>query len=310
MSDLIKDLNKNFLYFLMVCFVFIASFSFTKISKENKDSKPLFARNDEKVFADLPIIKDNAQFPIVSAQAVLIVDLNSGVTLYEKDADKKLLPASTTKIVTALVAMEYYPLDKILTVGKVNVEGQKMNLIYGEKISVNDLLYGLLVYSANDAAEVLAQNYLGGRDGFIYAMNNKAKEFYLTNSYFSNPAGLDGNGHYSTARDLVRVSWVAMRNPLFSKIVATKEKTVTSEDGKIVHKLTNINKLLNEEEGILGVKTGWTEEARENLVTYIDKNQKRILIAVMSSQDRFGETKELIDWVYKNYEWEKINYPF
>lgn len=293
----------------MLSFIFIASFSFIGMNNKNKTT-PLFARNDEKVFADLPIIKDQSQFPIVSAQAVLIVDLNSGVTLYEKDADKKLLPASTTKIVTALVAMEYYPLEKILTVGKVNIVGQKMNLVYGERISVNDLLYGLLVYSANDAAEVLAQNYLGGRDGFIFAMNNKAKEFYLTNSYFTNPAGLDGNGHYSTARDLVRISWVAMRNPLFSKIVSTKEKTVKSEDGKIFHKLTNINKLLNEEEGIMGVKTGWTEEARENLVTYIDKNQKKILIAVMGSQDRFGETKELIDWIYKNYEWEKINYPF
>lgn len=310
MLDLIKDLNKNFLYFLMLSFIFIASFSFIGINNENKVNTSLFARNDDKVFADLPVIKDQSQFPIVSAQAVLIVDLNSGVTLYEKDADKKLLPASTTKIVSALVAMEYYPLDKILTVGKVNVEGQKMSLVYGEKISVNDLLYGLLVYSANDAAEVLAQNYLGGRNGFVFAMNNKAKEFYLTNSYFSNPAGLDGNGHYSTARDLVRISWVAMKNPLFSKIVSTKEKTVKSEDGKIVHKLTNINKLLNEEEGIMGVKTGWTEEARENLVTYINKDQKKILIAVMGSQDRFGETKELIDWVFENYEWKKINYPF
>jgi len=236
--------------------------------------------------------------------------LNSGVTLYEKDADKKLLPASTTKIVTALVAMDYYPLEKILTVGKVNVEGQKMNLIYGERISVNDLLYGLLIYSANDAAEVLAENYLGGRNGFVFAMNAKAKELHLTNSYFSNPSGLDGNGHYSTARDLVRVSWIAMENPLFAKIVATKQKTVRSENGNIVHKLTNINKLLDEKEGILGVKTGWTEEARENLVTYIDRDQKRILITLMASQDRFGETKELINWVFENYEWKKINYPF
>ena len=294
----------------MLCFVFIASFSFVQINESNKITVPLFTKSEEKVFADLPQIKDNSQFPIVSAQAVLIVDLNSGISLYEKDADKKLLPASTTKIITALVAMEYYPLNEILTVGKVNVEGQKMNLIYGEKISVNDLLYGLLVYSANDAAEVLAQNYLGGRNGFIFAMNQKAKELYLTNSYFTNPVGLDGNGHYSTARDLIRVSWVAMRNPLFSKIVSTKEKTVKSEDGKIVHKLTNINKLLDEKEGILGVKTGWTEEARENLVTYVDRDQKRLLIAVMGSQDRFGETKELIDWVFGNYEWKKMNYPF
>lgn len=294
----------------MFCFIFIASFSFVGLANEDSLETTLFSKNEEKVFADLPKISDDSLFPIVSAQAALIVDLNSGITLYEKDADKKLLPASTTKIVTALVAMEYYPLGKILTVGKVNVDGQKMNLVYGERISVNDLLYGLLVYSANDAAEVLAQNYLGGRKGFIFAMNEKAKELYLTNSYFSNPAGLDGNGHYSTARDLVRVSWVAMRNPLFSKIVSTKEKTVKSEDGKIVHRLTNINKILDEKEGILGVKTGWTEEARENLVTYVERDNKKILIAVMGSQDRFGETKELINWIFENYEWKKVNYPF
>ena len=308
MRDLIKDLNKNFLYFLMVCFVFISSFSFIGLKEEGQDSS-LIGKNNEKVFADLPEIKDDFSFPIVSAQAVLAVDLNSGVTLYEKEADKKLLPASTTKIVTSLVAMEYYPLDKILTVGNVNVDGQKMNLVYGEKISVENLLYGLLVYSANDAAEVLAQNYLGGRNGFVFAMNQKAKELYLTNTYFSNPSGLDGNGHFSTARDLVRVSWVAMKNPLFSKIVSTKEKTIKSEDKKIVHRLTNINKLLNEEEGIMGVKTGWTKEARENLVTYVERDKKKILIAVLGSQDRFGETKELIDWIFENYKWEKVFFP-
>lgn len=293
----------------MICFIFIASFSFIDFKKDNIDNKSFFSKENEKVFADIPTIKEKSSFPIVSAQAALAVDLNSGITLYEKDADKKLLPASTTKIITALVAMEYYPLDTIITVENVNVVGQKMNLIKGERISVNDLLYGLLVYSANDAAEVLAQNYLGGREGFIYAMNQKAKEFYLTNSYFSNPAGLDGNGHYSTARDLVRISWIAMKNPLFSTIVGTKEKTVTSEDGKIVHRLTNINKLLNEEEGILGVKTGWTEEARENLVTYVERDGKKVLIAVLGSQDRFGETTELISWIFNNYEWKEVKYP-
>ena len=294
----------------MVSFIFIASFVF--VSNTNQDSKStlFFNKEDEKVFADLPELKDNSPFPIVSAQAALAVDLNSGVTLYEKDADKKLLPASTTKIMTALVAMEYFPLEKVVEVGNIKIDGQKMNLVKGEKITINNLLYGLLVYSANDAAEVLAANYLGGRDGFIYAMNQKAKNLYLTNTYFTNPSGLDGNGHFSTARDLVRISWVAMKNPLFAEIVATKEKTVKSADGKIVHKLANINKLLSQEKGVLGVKTGWTEEARENLVTYIERDGKKVIIAVLGSQDRFGETKELIDWIFENYQWKQVKYPF
>lgn len=308
MNKLIKDLKKNFMFFLMICFIFIASFSF--IEKDNKKINiPFITDKNEKIFADIPTLKEVAEVPILSAQAALAVDIVSGMTLFEKNADVKLLPASTTKIVTALVAMEYYPTEKILTVGNVSIEGQKMNLIYNEKISVNNLLYGLLVYSANDAAEVLAQNYLGGKRGFVFAMNKKAEELSLTNTYFSNPSGLDGNGHYSTARDLIRVSWVAMENPYFSKIVATKDMIVKSEDGKIAHKLKNINKLLNEE-GILGVKTGWTEEARENLVTYVERDGKKILIALLGSQDRFGETKEVINWIFENYEWKQVKYPF
>ena len=221
--DFINSLKKNFLFFLILCFVFIAS-SALALSVEGGE-RHTFLSKKEKTFADLPVLKNDYSVPILSAQAVLAVDLNSSITLYEKEPDKHLLPASTTKIVTALVAMEYYPLDKTLTVRTVNVDGRKMGLVAGERITIEDLLYGLLLYSANDAAEVLAENYLGGRKGFIFAMNQKAKELNLDNTYFSNPSGLDGNGHVSTARDMVRVSWVAMGNPLFSKIVSTKEKS-------------------------------------------------------------------------------------
>jgi len=258
---------------------------------------------------EIPILKETSNYPVISAQAVLAVDVASGVTLYEKDAEKKLLPASTTKIVTALVALDYYPLDLILTVGKVKVDGQKMNLIKGEQMKVEDLLYGLLVYSANDAAEVLADGYPGGRPAFIEAMNNKAKELNLLKTSFSNPSGLDGYGHQTTAKDLVLVSEIAMQNPVFSKIVGTKQKTVASLDGKTIHKLTNINELIGKVEGVMGVKTGWTENARENLVTYIVRNNRKVMIAVLGSQDRFGETTELINWIFANYEWQKVDSP-
>lgn len=257
----------------------------------------------------MPTISKTASFPIVSAQAALAIDLTSGVTLYEKNPDSPLLPASTTKIVTALVAREYYPLDLVLKVGDIKIEGQKMGLIKGEEITVESLLYGLLVYSANDAAEVLAQNFPGGRDLFIVAMNIKAKELNLDHSKFSNPTGLDGNGHVSTARDLILVSEIAMEDPIFATIVGTKQKIVKSTNGKIVHNLKNINELLGSVDGVLGVKTGWTENARENLVTYLDRDGRQIMIALLGSQDRFGETKELIDWIFANYSWQEVSPP-
>ncbi len=295
------------LYLLLLSFVFVSSSALYL----TKNTTPI--RSDvvtyERAFTPIPVLAYDSSFPIVSAQAALAVDLNSGVSLYEKNPDKSLLPASTTKIVTALVALDYYPLDKILTVGKVTVEGQKMGLVTGEKIRVLDLLYGLLVYSANDAAEVLAENHPGGYEAFVSAMNVKAINLSLKNTKFSNPAGLDdGDGHTTTARDLVRVSSVAMQVPEFAKIVGTKSIVVKSTDGKIVHRLTNINELLGKVVGVEGVKTGWTEGARENLVTYINRDNHKVMIAILGSQDRFGETKELVEWIFRNYTWQPVKF--
>lgn len=303
-----KALSKNkdgFLYLLMLSFVLILT-SVISLSSPQSPYYSLVTAKFEKNFAPLPVLSTTLNFPVLSAQAALAVDLDSGVSLYEKNPEAPLLPASTTKIVTALVALDYYPLDSILKVGRVAVEGQKMGLRTGEELSVNDLLYGLLVYSANDAAEVLAENYGGGREAFILSMNAKAKELSMANTLFRNPSGLDGNDQVTTARDLIRVSTVAMRNPKFAEIVGTKEKTVASIDGLTKHRLTNINELIGVVPGVLGVKTGWTENARENLVTYLERDGHKIMFALLGSQDRFGETKELIDWVFTNYDWQEV----
>jgi len=254
----------------------------------------------------LPVIAEGTSFPLVSAQAAVAVDLTTGTTLYDKNSREKYLPASTTKIITAITALDFYPQDLVIEVGKVKVEGQKMGLVEGEKIRVIDLLYGLLMYSANDAAEVLAANFPGGRDLFIISMNLKAQQYGLVDSYFTNPSGLDGTTQVTTALDLVKISEAAMKNPTFAKIVGTRELTVKSVDGLNAHRLTNINRLVGEVEGVLGVKTGWTEEARENLVTYLERDGKKIMIVVLGSQDRFGETKELIEWMFSSYEWKEV----
>lgn len=300
--------KNNFLYLAILAFVFIST-SALSLSGEIPELISKVTGGSTKTFPPNPVLSANSSFPVLSAQGALAVDLNSGVSLYEKNPDTPLLPASTTKIVTALVALDAYSLDQVFTVGKVKIDGQKMGLFQGEQISFENLLYGLLVYSANDAAEVLAESYPGGYDAFILAMNQKAKDLSMINSKFQNPVGLDGVNQISTAKDLVRVSEVAMRNPEFAKVVGTKSVSITDTTGKITYNLKNINELLGSVPGVLGVKTGWTENARENLVTYVERDGHKIMIAILGSQDRFGETKELIDWIFANYQWQTVELP-
>ena len=304
--------KSNLLFLAILAFIFVGSSALAISGEIPAVSKELtkLAAKPSKNFPPLPVLGKNNSFPTISAQGVLAVDLDSGIPLYEKNADAPLLPASTTKIITALVALDKYQLDQVLTVGRgVSVDGQKMGLYIGETIKFEDLLYGLLVYSANDAAETLAQDYPNGYDAFIAEMNQKAKDLSMTNSHFDNPVGLDGDGQRSTARDLIRASEVAMRNSEFAKIVGTENVTVHDTTGRISYSLKNVNQLLGAVPGVMGVKTGWTENARENLVTYVGRDNHKVMIAILGSQDRFGETKELIDWIFSNYNWTEVKLP-
>jgi D-alanyl-D-alanine carboxypeptidase (penicillin-binding protein 5/6) len=264
--------------------------------------------------ADYPINFTGVQPPNLTAQSAVVLDRDSAVLLYGKNEKTQLLPASTVKIMTALVAMDYYHLDDVLVVDEVNGEGQDMELVKGERITVKNLLYGALVSSANDAALVLAQNYPGGEIGFVKAMNQKAKELNLNDSYFANPTGLDSDEEgnlltdysYTTALDLARLSAVALKNETISQMVAIPQIVVSDVGGAISHRLYNLNQLLEKLEGVKGVKTGWTEDAQECLVSFVERNGRGVISVVLGSQDRFGETKKLIDWVFANHRWEGI----
>lgn len=310
-------INKYKLMSVIFVFIFISTTALSisgqnknlKYNTDHSNSKVLSFSTSKEYFTPLPVLLEDSVKPEISAESALAIDVESGVTLYDKEPDRILLPASTTKIITALVAMDYYPKESVLKVGKINIDGQKMGLIEGEEIIADALIKGLLISSANDAAEVLAQNYPGGRQAFINAMNEKVKELSLNNSYFSNPSGLDAINHKSTAQDLVRASSYAIENSYFLDIVGTKETQVQNVDGKIVHRLVNINELVGNIDGVLGVKTGWTENALENLITYVDRDGKKVMIAVLGSDDRFVDTKNLIDWIFSNYEWRQVSYP-
>lgn len=297
-------MKNNLLHLSLLSFLCIAIITiFSSDIKGRAVKTNELKSNEEETVIIKPSLKDGVLFPIVSAQSVLAIDLLSKTILYEKNPDQKLLPASTTKIVTALVALQEYELDQIMKVGKVNVTGQKMGLKMGEQLLFSDLLNGLLIYSANDAAEVIAESHPLGRNAFISLMNEKVLSLGLTNTHFTNPTGLDSGDQYLTARDLSVISEYAMDNLVFSEIVATKERIVKSIDNKNTHKLVNINKLVGDVPGVLGVKTGWTENARENLVTYIERDNKKVMIVVLGSSDRFGETRELIEWIFESYSW-------
>lgn len=243
--------------------------------------------------------------PLISATAVLVLDLEAGTPLFFKDPDKRVPIASTTKIMTALVAAEIFQPNEILVVPDniLEIKGSTMNLKAGEQLSFRSLLYGLLLNSGNDAAYTIAANFPGGTTAFVREMNKKVENLGLLNTHFDNPAGYDSPQHFSSASDLSKIATLASKNSQLARIFATKETSVASVDKTTIHPLKNLNKLLNTP-GVLGIKTGTTPEAKENLVGLVERNNHKILTVVLGSDDRFGETEKLVEWTYANFVWE------
>lgn len=256
-------------------------------------------------YAQMPV-SQNMDLPAVSARNVFIMDRDSKVVLFAKDADQQVPQASTTKMMTALVVLDHYPLDRVITVTRAYPIGENIGFQPGEKITVEQLLYAMLVQSGNDAAEILAENFPGGRAAFVAAMNAKAQDIHLDNTHFQNPTGIDEDGHYSTAADLARLGDFAMRNSVFAKIVGTKSAVVSSVDYSVSHVLNNINELLGQVAGVTGIKTGYTEGAGQSLVTLVERNSHPVIIVVLGSQDRFGDSRRLIDWIFGNFTWQQL----
>ncbi len=283
-----------------------------------RNFKPIpFQKSDFKLPppALYPVNTTGISPPELTAYSAIVLDYGSKVMMYGKNEKVWLLPASTVKIMTAMVSIENYQnLEEVITVEKANDVGQDMHLVTGEKITVKNLLYGLLVSSANDAALVLAENFPGGEKNFVEAMNKKTGQLNLVDTYFANPTGLDSNEKgnllsdysYTTAYDLARLAAWALKDPVFSQIINTPKVTVTDVSGKIKHDLFSINELLGKVEGLKGVKTGWTEDAGQCFVSFTKRDGKSIITVVLESQDRFGETVKLIDWAFANHEWRNL----
>lgn len=301
-----------FIFFFAVLFLFYPGVNlYTRLFSHYKHVFTPIEEVTSKVVIDaVPYVTAHAPQPFVTAQGVYLIDLDSATPLYFKGKDRRLFPASTTKVITALTAYDHFNLDDVLTVKRVVDEGQSMELVKGEKITFENLLYGTLVHSGNDAAYVIADNYPKGYAAFVDAMNVKAQQLGMNNSQFHNPAGLDSSLQYSTAFDLALAGRELLRNKELSKIVSTKSITVSDVDYVHFHALYNVNRLLGEIPGVAGLKTGKTDLAGENLITLYKHGGHEYLIVLLKSEDRFTDTQTLVEWIklhvhYQDYETER-----
>jgi D-alanyl-D-alanine carboxypeptidase (penicillin-binding protein 5/6) len=282
-----------FLSFLFI-FVYAANFIVGFWINNNKINNPSFQISKE---AKIPVIKTQYN-PNISAKGAIIMDADSKVVLYSKNPDLRFSTASTTKIMTALTALDYFKPQELLTIKQATNEGSVLGLIQGDMLTFENLLYAMMLPSANDAALAISQNYPLGQESFILKMNDKAKEYKLFNTHYSDTAGLLDSGDYTTPFDLARLASFAIKNETFKKIVGTKEKVIYTQGGQ-VYELANLNRLLGVD-GVNGIKTGYTEEAGQVLVTSKKENNETIIIVVMGSEDRFGDTEKLLDLVRNN----------
>ena len=233
----------------------------------------------------------------VSAEKAIALDAVSGRVLYEKNADQRSLIASTTKIMTALIVCEQCNVLDRMRIPKeaVGIEGSSMYLKEGEILTIQELLYGLMLSSGNDAAVALAI-YCGGTvEGFAELMNDKARILGLTGTHFENPNGLDSPGHYATARDLARLAAYAMENPIFYKTVSAKNVKIGERY------LRNHNKLLWHVEGADGVKTGFTKAAGRILVSSATRGGRRIIAVTLNAPDDWRDHAALLEQGFARY---------
>lgn len=260
-------------------------------------------------FAPYPVNTTGIFAPDLTAHGIYIVDTTSMVPLYQKNPDLKLRPASTTKIMTALVAMDKFSLTDTITANKASQAiGKVINLKTDESLTFEDALYGLLLESGNDVALDLAENYPGGYTEMIKAMNQKAHELGMNNTYFTDVSGIDNYRHETTVHDMSILSATAIKNTLFAQIISTREKEIKAQNDDTIHQLKNTNELLGAVGGVFGVKTGWTALAGDCLITAIERDGHTVIITLFGSADRFGETKKLIDWVFANHEWKQVDF--
>ncbi len=266
--------HKGVVFFLLICFLFVGILSPNSLAARHK-SKPY----------------------VISAKSAIFSDATRVKRLYGKAVHKHILPASTTKVMTALLVLEHLPLTKIVRVSKraTKVQPSKLYLKPGERIKVSQLLYALLISSANDASVVLAEAVAGSEKKFVRMMNKRARQLGARHTRFVNPHGLPSKKRqYSTAYDMYVIFLEALKFPFFRKALSYKYKTIHSENGR-VFKLKNHNKLLWKKwEKTIRGKTGWTKKAKACFIGYFHQGERTFIIGVFGCTRRWQDIKYII----------------
>ena len=293
--------------FLFFIFIFISSYVFAD------DLSPFGDTFDiSEILSNIESIEtssDITQLPTINSRAYVVIDRNSNTILIGKNENQKKKMASTTKIMTALVVIEHCNLSDTVEISKkaANTGGSRLGLKTGDNITVYDLLYGLMMRSGNDAAVALAEHVAGSITDFSNLMNEKAKNLGLSNTHFVTPHGLDEDEHYTTAYELAILSNYAMNNEIFSKIVRTKNYTITING--YPKTLTNTNELLGVLNGVYGIKTGFTNGANRCLVTCCKRGDMDIICVVLGADTKKYRTTDsikLIEYAFHNFTYVNI----
>lgn len=244
--------------------------------------------------------------PILDAKSILSIDLETGKILYQKNQDQELPMASLTKLMTVLVTLEDHAANEIVTVDPraTKVEPSKMDLLANEKISISELIKGIIVKSANDAALALAYHDSESVEDFVAKMNSKAAEIGMNHTHFVNPVGFDDPDQYSSSEDLATLARTVYKNPLIQQYAPLSKATASSTDGKFTHSLDTTNDLLSSYLKVIGLKTGTTDLAGQCLISIVvSPSGQKILNVMLHSSARFSESKILAQWIFDNYHW-------
>ena len=281
---------------------------FSKNKELTKESRILGTKSLPQIKLDEinPLPVDNSSKSIeIRAKSAAILDLKTNKILFQKNAKESLPVASITKLMSAVALIENFDLDQTVTVSYKAAYpiGSKMHLYPGEQIKASELVRGMLIASANDAAKALEEHF--GREEIVEKMNQKAQFLGLKDTHFVEVSGLDPENK-SSVSNLIILSRYALKNPQIEQAVQVKEYTAVSVDGELQHQIHTTNRLLKNDPDIFGVKTGYTEEAGSCLIAGADRDGHEIISVILGMDDynqRFSESRILLNWAFANFNW-------
>lgn len=293
----------NFIFKISIIFLIVV-FGFSSFSICDdyiEDDNP---NTEKEIIESATTPTEEIKIPNTNSRACVIIDRNTNAVLYGKNENQKRKMASTTKIMTATIIIENCNLNETVEISKkaAGTGGSRLGLKAGDKITIRDLLYGLMMRSGNDSAVALAEYAGGSIEGFAEKMNQKASDLGLNNTHFETPHGLDSDEHYTTAYELALLSNYALNNKIFAQIVGTKEYTITING--YPKQLSNTNELLGNLDGVYGIKTGFTNGANRCLVTACKRNNMDIICVVLGADTKNFRTQDsvkLINYIFDNF---------